>query len=183
MFEDVKKFVDESFQGKHVKHFDRTVHWVEILRPDADEALLIAAYGHDIERGHRKPEHQNIYHQSEKGFRDENMLRLHQDEGARIMGEFLAEKNADDKLIERVKHLITYHEEGGDEDQNLLKDCDSISFFETNAAHFVTEKAPKIGKEKVKDKFEYMFERITSDKAKKLAEPFYKKALQDLEAL
>ena len=31
-------------------HFDRTVYWLQQLRPDADGALLIAAISHDIER-------------------------------------------------------------------------------------------------------------------------------------
>lgn len=103
MFPKVKTYVDESFAGKHVKHFDRTVHWVKVLRPDADDALIIAAYAHDIERGLRKPEHQEIYHNSAQGFQDEAFLTHHQEEGARLIGEFLEKEGVNTPIIKRVK--------------------------------------------------------------------------------
>ena len=42
-------YVDKSF-GEKKEHFDRTLYWVLKLKPDADEALQIAAYSHDIQR-------------------------------------------------------------------------------------------------------------------------------------
>lgn len=150
------------------------MHWVKQLKPDADDALLIAA--HDIERAFRLPERKGQYHR--EGFRDRDLLTHHQERGAALIGEFLAQEGAPKKLITRVQHLVRAHEKGGDADQDLLKDCDSISFFETNAEHFITDKAPELGKEKVSDKFRWMFERISSEKAKRIARPLYEDALR-----
>lgn len=76
--------------------------------------------------------------------------------------------------------LVSKHEVGGNDDQNLLKDADSISFFENNVDHFVNKKVGETSKEKVKDKFEWMFNRISSEKAKQIARPWYEEAIKKL---
>lgn len=185
MYNKIEKFVIDTFtkagKSRQIEHFLRTVYWIKELRPNADEALLIAAVAHDIERGFRKDD--MYYLKKSKGVVGEEFLRPHQERGAEIVAGFLKENGAEKELIERVKHLVSRHEEGGDEGQNLLKDADSISFFENNANIFVKEKVQEIGKEKVKKKFEFMFERITSEKAKEICREWYKKALGDLEAV
>jgi hypothetical protein len=80
-----------------------------------------------------------------------------------------------------VEYLIAKHEEGGDDDQNLLKDADSLSFFENNIDHFFNDMVGIIGKEGLLRKFQWMFERITLKKAEDLARPFYMKAMQRIE--
>ncbi|MBU0569432.1 DUF4202 domain-containing protein [Patescibacteria group bacterium] len=174
MLRKVKKFVDESF-GRKSPHFERTVYWVKKLKPDADEALLVAAYAHDIERAFQKKTVKF------KSFLDKEKLKQHQEKGAEITASFLEKEGADDDLIERVKMLISKHEFGGNKDQDLLKDADSISFLENNTDYFVNELAKKTGKSKVKEKFDWMFERISSDKAKRIAKPMYLKAVRLLE--
>ena len=96
------------------------------------------------------------------------------------MANFLAENGADTDTIERVKMLISKHEVGGNEDQNLLKDADSLSFFENNVDFFVKEQTARTSREKVKEKFDWMFERITSDQAREIAQPWHEQALQKL---
>ena len=54
-------------------------------------------------------------------------------------------------------------------------DADSVSYFETNAETFVKEKAPIEGYEKIKGKFDWMFNRIKSDAAREAARPNYLK--------
>jgi len=77
--------------------------------------------------------------------------------------------------------LISKHEEGGNDDQNLLKDADSISFFENNVPLFLTKHVSEVGKEKVKEKFDWMFNRITSEKAKQIARQWYEEAIKKLD--
>ena len=84
------------------------------------------------------------------------------------------------EIIERVKMLVSRHEEGGNDDQNLLKDADSVSFFETNISLFLTKHVQDVGKEKVREKFDWMYNRITSEKAKQIARPWYKEAIKNL---
>lgn len=57
-YKKAEQFVKESFvkTGKkhEMPHFERTVYWLLKLKPDADEALKIAAIAHDIERAFRE---------------------------------------------------------------------------------------------------------------------------------
>jgi len=177
----VKIFVNDSFKGKNILHFERTLYWINYFRPNADKALQIAAYAHDIERAYRTAEIAAIHKKSEKGFQDDEFLKHHQERGAEIIGEFLIKEGASKELIERVKMLVLKHEHGGNEDQDLLKDCDTLSFFETNADMFIKEKAKILGKKKVKSKFDWMFNRLSSNKVKEVARPLYLNALEDLE--
>ena len=176
LYKKTEQFVIDSFTKANdslgIKHSLRTVYWMKKLNPDAEEALLISAVAHDIERAFRS---------SGKGFSEGDHLKHHQEEGARIMGDFLEKNGSSKAFIDKVKSLITRHEAGGDSDQDMLKDADSLSFFENNAVAFVNEKAGKMGKEKVKEKFDWMFERMTSDRAKQIAKPLYEEAIRKLE--
>jgi hypothetical protein len=81
---------------------------------------------------------------------------------AKYLEQFLQERGHDSKLIEKVKRLVTRHEVGGDEESNLIKDADSISFFECNVPIYIQRN----GIEKARFKIKYMFDRVTSNKAK-----------------
>lgn len=78
-------------------------------------------------------------------------------------------------MIENVVHLVSRHEWGGDEDQNLLRDADSASFLETNAEGFVTRKAQVEGYEKIRKKLDWMFDRIGSEERKEHVRENYEK--------
>ena len=180
----VKSFVKEAFikanNQDDIKHLDRTVYWLKQLKPDADEALRIAAFAHDTERAFIDAAANEKFKTSTKGFTDEEHLNHHQNKGAEIIANFLKEQNAPQELIDRVQMLISKHEVGGNEDQNLLKDADSISYFENQIEHFLTKKVAEVGKEKVRVKFQWMFDRITSERAKELAKLLYQEAIRRL---
>lgn len=178
LFNKTREFVNESFNDKaQMLHFDRTVYWLKILKLDADEAFLIAAIGHDIERAFRG---HDLFENNDRKFTDEQHLKNHQEKGAQILGEFLKKQKANSKLIEKVKHLVSSHEIGGDEEQNILKDADSLSFLENNADIFLS-KLNKLGFLKVKEKFDWMYSRMTLPKAKEIGKPLYEKIIKDLE--
>lgn len=176
-----REFVKESYNNDEfqMRHFDRTVYWLKQLKPDADEAFLIAAMGHDIERAFR--DKKLNFENSNRSFSDEKWIEYHSNEGAKILGEFLIKQKVDNDLIKRVKHLVSKHEVGGDDDQNLLKDADSLSFLENNAFLFLS-KIDKLGFDRIKEKFDWMYERISSPKAKEIAKPFYDTIISELEA-
>jgi len=178
----VKQFVRESFANsifgvESLEHFERTVHWVEQLKPDADEAIRIAAYAHDIERAFRKKSSAETF--QDKEFNDSDFLVGHETQGAKIITRLLHEQHFDEEKIQRVAHMIRHHEEGGDGESDLIKDTDSISYLEINAVKHV-QLTEKLGVEKIQRKIDWMYHRITSEKAKKLAQPFYKKAIRIL---
>ncbi len=176
LYKKVEKLVVDSFSrlSKDTKHHIRTVYWIKKLKPDVDEALLIAAVAHDINRSSIKnrKEELKLIKESRKGGLDKRFLKKHQKQGAEIIGKFLEKQGADKKLIKKVKILVFKHEEGGSRDQNLLKDADSLSFFENNINRMI-EIIPRMGKKKIREKIDWMYNRITSKKAKKIAEPYY----------
>jgi len=138
LFNRTREFVKESFKNEaQMLHFDRTVYWLQYLKPDADEAFLIAAIGHDIERAFR-PARAEVGN-TRKSFLDEDHLTVHQEGGARILGDLLTRNSASEEMVEKVKHLVFKHEVGGDTDQNLLMDADSLSFVENNAQIFLSK--------------------------------------------
>ena len=169
MLQKVKGFLNLLLKGKSKAHYERTIFWMKKLDPKADEALLIAAYSHDIERILRKDKL--------KKFDSGPVLLQHQTDGGKIMYDFLIKNGASHLLARKVQRLIARHEVGGTSNQNLLKDADSISLLENNI-----EKAIKnFPKEEVKKKIELTYQKISSSKAKKFAKPFYEKAKRLLE--
>lgn len=176
LYQKTIEYVDESFKGKQKLHFERAVYWMERFLPNSTEAHRIAAHSHDIERSFRNEE-KNVV----DNYLDPEHLKNHQEKGAQIMSEFLASQGASKDVIEKVAHLISKHEVGGDIEQNALMDADSVSFFEANAEMFVTKKAPVEGYKNVKEKLDWMFNRISTEEHKSSARENYEKWSKELE--
>ena len=113
------------------------------------------------------------------GYTDEEFLRPHEERSSEIIRNFLSEQGADSGIISKVCRLISRHEEGGDEEQNILRDADSVSFFEVYPARMIG-KVAEVGKQKVRDKFDWMYNRIGSKKVQKIVKPMYENANQNL---
>lgn len=168
----VMEHVDKLF-GTKESHFVRALYWLLQLNPDASEEMQIAAYAHDVERA--------IFPYDIGSFLlDEKVLKKHQKNGAQEIYNFVLKEGADSNFALKVKTLIERHEIGGSYEQNLIKDADSISYFETNALKHV-DWIEKFSKEEVKAKFDWMYNRISLDKVKEIARPFYEKANKKLE--
>ncbi len=187
----IKRFVTESLQGKGnvedmvLRHLLDTEKYVTVLHNKIigkvpSEELLIASLGHDIERAFRDVNvYKKMYH-SANGFLDKNFLKYHQKRSAEILTDFLKKNNYPPIKIKKVYKLVRNHEFGGDLDTNILKDADSISFFINNVNHFIKVKTVESSIEKVKEKLNWMFERITFKESKEIAEPYYIKAMNEL---
>lgn len=178
LYEKTEQFVIDSFTkaGKptDISHGQRTVYWIKQLKPDAEEALLIAGIAHDIEKA--------FYGDWKKGSSDSGALRKHQNLCADEIEKFLKNEDASQNLIERVKHLVAHHEEGGDENQNILCDADCLSFFEERVLVRVKKyKERGKPKEEIKKDVDYYFSRIVSEKAKRIAQKWYDEAVKELE--
>ena len=179
MLSKVKEFVTESF-GKEHPHLERTLYWIEELKPDASEELLIAARSHDIERAFQPKADGSKKFSYSWG----EAMDKHQIDSGKIMFEFLAKEGYDLEKAKRVQELISKHEVGGDAEQNLLMDADSLSWLEMSAPRhmgFIEEKG--LEKKELKKKIDFMFNRISSEKAKVIAGPFYDEAIKLLEKL
>ena len=183
LYKKAEQFVIDSFnkanKSSQIKHFLRTVYWIKELKSNADVALLISAVAHDIERAFRQKD--VLEKKTSAGYTNVEFFCPHEERGAEIIGDFLKQQGVTAEIIERVKMLVSRHEEGGNEDQNLLKDADSISFFENNISLFLTKHVQEVGKEKVREKFDWMYNRITSEKAKQIVRPWYEEAIKKLD--
>lgn len=184
MLEKVKQFVNDSFASgvnfspTQLAHFEGASHWIKVLFPDADESMLIAAYAHDIGRAFRLTDSVETFKHRE--FNDPEYLKEHQENSAQIIVAFLRKNDYPEDKIGIIENMVKHHEEGGDDNSNLLMDADSLSFLENNVSHFVNQIA-KQGKEKIQNKISWMYNRISAEKAKELAKPYYDKALEMLE--
>lgn len=181
-FKLIRKFIENSFEKEgSLKHLEKTLYWVEKLKPDASESLKIAALMHDIERPFRKESTKGLAKQF--GFDYPEFLKIHQEKGADIAKKFLLENGYDENISNEVAGYIKCHEVGGTREQNILMEADSLSFLEdSNKISFIKKiKTGESDKGKVQKKFNFMFNRIRSEKAQEIAVPFYEKALKELE--
>lgn len=177
LFENARDWVNQTHP--HPEHLIRTGYWVQQLDPTASDELIVACITHDIERAFtegRVPEGS-----SEEGsgiiWDDEVYNLWHGRRSADFVAQWLKTQGVSDDFIKKVWRLIEVHEIGGNYEENLIKDADSISFLEINAPLFKSKIPEKFTKEQVIDKFDYMYNRISGEKAKELAKPFYQKAV------
>ena len=117
--------------GSHVpedpRHAENTLEWLLKLRPDADEALQIAALGHDIDRANEDRKVQRA------DFADYDAFKAaHARNGAMILKEIMADCGVPRSIADEVQRLVCLHEVGGDARTDHLKDADSISYFDVN---------------------------------------------------
>lgn len=179
-----KQWVQKIFTGRpvDVRHLNRTEYWIKKLEPRADITLRVAALTYDAERAFRDvKKYQQKFKKMKHGMRDADHLERHQRLGAKIVGNFLRQQRVNQRIIQSIQKLILKHELGGTRGQNLVKDADSISFFENNITYFLKTISARVGIEKTKSKIDWMFNRITSPKAKAIARPWYRKAIKKLQ--
>jgi len=161
-YETIKKEIQRVIKKSPLKfdpgHSNKTLEWVLKLKPDADEALKIAALAHDIERaetGITEGTHLTDYSKLSE-FKKEHALR-----SAQIITELLRKNAYSQEFIKKVENLVKKHEEGGDEETNVLMDADSIAYFD----YHIDKYYAKNGRDKTASKISFMFQRI-SDRAK-----------------
>ena len=119
---------------KELAHSEMMTEWVRRLRPDADEALLLAARAHHIRRWARQ---RSSYPEGRKGY-----LRwrtdLHEFH-ARVAGGILVECGYDDTTVARVQQIIRKHGLGRDHDVQALEDALCLTFLDTQLAALIAD--------------------------------------------
>ncbi len=129
--ERVKKAIEavvvESSVPEDPVHSKNTLAWLLKIKPDADEALQIAALGHDIERAIERRKVRRA------DFDDYDLFKAaHARNSALVLKEIMEECGLPTAISDDVGRLVCRHEVGGDERCDLLKDADSISYFDVN---------------------------------------------------
>ena len=123
----IRAVISKSGVPEDPVHAENVLEWVLKLKPDADESLQIAALAHDIDRADERRKAQR------SDFNDYNAFKAaHANNGAKILKEILHECHVKQSIIDEACRLVERHETGGDRRSDLLKDADSISYFEVN---------------------------------------------------
>ncbi len=173
--EEVKKEIEEYLVSARLstdlEHARTALKWVLKLKPDADDALQVAALAHDIERAYQGEDKVD-----EKDFADYwEYKKVHASRGAEITVAILEKHGFDAEFVGKVKKLIINHEIGGYYEADILRDADSVSFFEENFDGFLQ----RYGKEESKFKADLMFNRM-SEETKKFCRELYDKSLEKI---
>ncbi len=110
------------------RHFTNTREWLLKFEPDADEALQLAALGHDI---HRAVEASKVLRADFSDYDD--FKAAHARHSAEMLLEILQQCGVGDRtLANELYRLVCVHEVGGDARSDLLMDADSLSYFDVN---------------------------------------------------
>ncbi len=134
-----------------VNHALNVVEWLDRLAPSASPALAVAALLHDCERwlpGQRIHKHDVPDYLEYK--------RQHSQQSANLASDILQTVHRLDLRADVVR-LIERHEFGGDPGSDLLRDCDSLSFFSWNLPDYVEEQGVVAARKKIA----FMYERMS----------------------
>jgi hypothetical protein len=111
---------------KELAHAELVSEWVERLRPDASEALRLAARGHHVRRWEiprdRYPEGRSGY------LRWRKALGAHH---AKVVGEILAGEGYAESTVERVQAIVRKWNIDRDDEVQALEDALCLVFLET----------------------------------------------------
>jgi hypothetical protein len=108
-------------------HADNTLEWLLRLEPDADEALQLAALAHDIDRAIERIKVRRADFDNYDAFK-----AAHARNSTEILRPILTACGVERNIVEEACRLVELHEVGGDPGSDLLKDADSISYFDVN---------------------------------------------------
>ena len=165
------------------KHLLQAEVWLQRLKPDASEEMLLAALTHDMERAFPGPDSPSL--DPRDGVDNPIYNIAHCERSARIVSSYLREQGTPQESIEEVARLIRAHEYGGDEEENIVQAADSLSFLEVNVDVFLSwmdAGDEKWNADAVRAKFNWMYERIQIHQARDLALPLYEEAMRKLES-
>jgi uncharacterized protein DUF4202 len=123
----IRAIISKSSVPEDPRHADNVLAWLLKLKPDADAALQVAALAHDIDRADERTKIKRA------DFDDYDQFKAaHAHHSATILKQILHKCQVEQSIIDNACQLVEQHEVGGDPRSDLLKDADSISYFEVN---------------------------------------------------
>lgn len=129
--EKIEAIIEKSSVPEDPVHSKNTLEWLLRLQPDADDALKIAALGHDIDRAIEKNKVERADYDDYDAFK-----AAHARNSAEILRSILTACALEQKIVEEACRLVTCHEVGGDPRSDLLRDADAISYFDVNLPQY-----------------------------------------------
>ena len=127
----IAKEISNSDHPEDPRHSILAKKWVKKLDPKAPYHVQIAALAHDIDRARHSvkwKENTEKYNAFKK---------RHEARSAKIACEILRKHKYSLSFRRKVSHIIRNHEFGGNYETNLVRDADSLSFFENNIKYMI----------------------------------------------
>ncbi len=147
----IEGIIERSLVPEDTVHAKNTLEWLLKLKPDADDALKIAAYGHDIERA---IENRKVRRKDYKSYDD--FKKGHALNSAGILKEIMDDCNVRRGLVNDVFSLVRHHETGGGGRADVLSHADAVSFFQVNLPYYFVRN----GLEDTKGRFLWGYKRL-----------------------
>ena len=123
----IRKIIAASQVPEDSRHAENTLDWLLRLTPDASDSLQLAALAHDIDRAIDESKVKREH------FEDFDVFKAaHADNSAKILRPILTACSLEKDIVDEVCRLVELHEVGGDSKSDLIKDADSISYFDVN---------------------------------------------------
>ena len=127
----IRQIIAGSQTPEDPRHADNTLEWLLRLQPDAGDALQLAALAHDIERAIEKTKVRGADFDDYAAFK-----AAHARNGVAILRPILTACGVERHIVDEACRLVEVHEVGGDPGSDLLKDADSISYFDVNLTFY-----------------------------------------------
>jgi hypothetical protein len=148
----MSRVIAQSLTEEDPSHAENTLYWTLRLRPNADEVLRLAAYGHDIERAmpdRLTPEAFDTYNEYKQA---------HAVRAGKIAADIAKSVGYSNEDCNRLAMIIRQAEfSSEDADVQLICDADSISYFDNNARYYLAKR----GKEATHKKMHFMYTRAS----------------------
>ena len=119
--------IERSEVPEDYPHASNTLQWLLKLDPTADEAMQIAALAHDIDRAVTDRKVLRADYPDYDAFKG-----AHAKNSVTILREILDRHGVEQSIVRESCRLVCLHEIGGCPRSDLLKDADSISYFDVN---------------------------------------------------
>ena len=159
---EIERIISKSEIPEDSKHSKNTRAWVLRLKPEADISLQIAALGHDIERSIKELKINRENYSDYNEFK-----RAHSINSAKVLNDLLSKYNLNKNIRNKISNLVIHHEFGGNPETNILKDADSISYFDVNLPLYFQRNS----REETESRIMWGYQRL-SDKAKSIVRNF-----------
>jgi Domain of unknown function (DUF4202) len=139
---------------KELRHAELATKWVRRLRPDAGEALLLAARGHHIRRW-TVP--RDSYPEGRRGY-----LRWRRDlqrQHAADLAQILEAEGYDEAMVYRVEDIVQKRQLATDPEVQTFEDALCLVFVEDQLAEF----SPRVDAAKLKEIIEKTLEKMSPE--------------------
>ena len=134
MIEHITADLQKDPRNKEYPFTQKVVEWINKLTPSPSEALLLAAWGHTLQRWAIE---RKTYPMNPKGYHQ--WRKVLSELSAKETESILKSENYPEEIIHRVKELILKTTFPKDPESRVLEDADCLAFLELKFESYISE--------------------------------------------